>query len=338
MSNAPDPIYSVENLCVRFPLAQPFSEMIAGKERPTVRAVDGVNFSIRRGEILSLVGESGSGKSTIGKALLRLLDPKVITGSVCFEGKDVSTFSKTDLTTFRQRAQMIFQDPYQALNSKLSNFYQVAEPLYVNHLTKTKEELYERVRVAMDQAGLRPPESYMGRFPHELSGGQRQRIAIAGAMVMNPDFLVADEPVSMLDVSIRADILKLIVGLREERGVSCLFITHDLSLAWLISDRIAILYLGKIMEIGKAEEIAANPLHPYTQSLLSIMPKLELRKEGKRELLSGEIPNPTEAPKGCRFSSRGPHAMKRCSEEEPAMSDSGEGHLAACFLLDEKKA
>lgn len=330
-----DLIYDVKNLNIHFPLAQSFNDMIKGKEKKYVRAVDDVSFGIKKHEIVSLVGESGSGKSTIGKALLRLIDDKALSGEILFENNKLYDMNKIEMQRFRQHAQMIFQDPYQALNPKHTNYDTVAEALVVNKLCKDKRELRKKVLDALDMSGLKPPENYIDRYSHELSGGQRQRIAIAGAMILNPDFIVADEPVSMLDVSVRAGILKLIVKLREEKGVSCLFITHDLSLAWLISDRIAILYLGKIMEIGTAEEIVSNPCHPYSKALLDVMPILEPRHGKKRIVLKGEIPDPTEAPKGCRFSSRCPMAKDICRENEPKSYEVSSGHCVSCHFADE---
>lgn len=330
-----DLIYDVKHLNVHFPLAQPFKDMISGKPKKCVRAVDNVSFGIKKHEIVSLVGESASGKSTIGKALLRLIDSSSLVGEVLFENKEVYKKNKIEMQDFRQHAQMIFQDPYQALNPKHTNFYTVAEPLIVNKLCSDKKELRQRVLGALDKAGLKPPENYIDRYSHELSGGQRQRIAIAGAMILNPDFIVADEPVSMLDVSVRSGILKLIVKLREEQGVSCLFITHDLSLAWLISDRIAILYLGKIMEIGTAEEIVSNPCHPYSKALLDVMPLLKPRHGEKRIVLKGEIPDPTEAPKGCRFCSRCPMATEICKTSVPKTYEVSKNHFVSCHFAEE---
>jgi peptide/nickel transport system ATP-binding protein len=329
MNEASD-VFDVRNLKVYFPLAQPFSDMVRGLPKKQVRAVDGVTFRIHKAEILSLVGESGSGKSTVGKSLLKLIDDKYLDGEVLFEGKDLRQMEKSEISAFRQRAQMIFQDPYQSLDPKLTNFYTMAEPLLVNRLCTDKSELREKVVAVMEKTGLKQAESYLSRYPHELSGGQRQRIAIAAAMILNPDFLVADEPVSMLDVSIRADILQLFVNLRDQNGVSSLFITHDLSLAWLISDRIAILYLGRIMEIGTADDIIRHPCNPYSQALLQAMPRLEPRHGKSRTILRGEIPNPTDAPAGCRFCSRCPFADEACRSQIPKLKEIAAGHLVAC--------
>lgn len=326
-------LYRVEDLKVYYPLAQSFADMIRGRERRYVRAVDGVSFDIGRAEIVSLVGESGSGKSTIGKTILRLTDDAKISGKVSFDGQDLFAMSRGALREFRKKAQMIFQDPYQSINPKKTIGYTVSEPLLVNKVCGG-EEIHGRVVEALDHAGLRPPEDYLTRYPHELSGGQRQRTAIAGAMVLKPEFLVADEPVSMLDVSIRADILKLIVRLRDEEGVSCLFITHDLSLAWLISNRIIIMYLGSVMEKGNVEEIVRHPCNPYTKALLDVMPVPEPRHGKTRCILRGEIPDPSNLPKGCRFHPRCPMATDQCRAEEPALREVSPGHFAACHYAE----
>lgn len=328
-----DEIVRVENLAVHYPVRMGFLESMAGKERQYIRAVDGISFSIGRGEILSLVGESGCGKTTTGKAVLQLIGDHFVKGSVSFTGKNARGMKREDMRAFRQKAQMIFQDPYQSLNPKDTVYDIVAEPLEVNRLTSGSGEMYVRVKNALENAGLKPADDYMNRYPHELSGGQRQRVAIAGALVLEPLFVVADEPVSMLDVSIRADILKLICSHRDERGISYLFITHDLSLAWVISDRIAIMYLGKIMEIGPADEIIKRPVNPYSRALIEVMPRPEPRRGKKRAVLSGEAPDPENLPPGCRFHTRCPYAAARCREEEPSLKPVGENHLAACHLF-----
>lgn len=257
----------VKGLKVYYEIKKGLAQTFFGKPQ-VLRAVDGVSFHIDRGEILSLVGESGSGKTTTGKAILQLAP--VSGGSILFDGEEIA--GKKDLSEFRKKAQMIYQDPYQSLNPRQYISDIVGEPLDVNGLVTTQEERNERIREALESAGLTPADDYLYRRPFELSGGQRQRAAIAGSLIMKPEFVVADEPVSMLDASIRTGIVKMMLEQRDKKGVAYLFITHDLSLAWLISDRIAIMYLGKIMEIGTAHEIIKNPKHPYTQALLDIMP------------------------------------------------------------------
>ncbi|SMP62562.1 ABC transporter ATP-binding protein [Anoxynatronum buryatiense] len=329
-----DNVVELKNLKVTFVAKQSFLKELLMKEQPLVRAVDGVNVTIKKGEILSLVGESGSGKTTLGKAILNLVD--IADGEILFQNQVVNFHHKQEVRRFRQKAQVIFQDPYQSLNPKSLIIDIVAEPLEVNRLIKTEAERNERVMKALHDAGLDPPERYLYRYPYELSGGQRQRVAIASALILNPEFIVADEPVSMLDVSIRTGILKLLVELKESKGLTFLFITHDLSLAWLISDRIAIMYLGKIMEIGESDTVIKQAVHPYTQALLEVMPIPEVNRHRQRKVLSGETPNPTNIPAGCRFHPRCPHAFDRCREEEPVLQAARSNHLAACHLIEKE--
>ena len=279
-----------------------------------MRAVDGVDLTLGKGEIVALVGESGSGKTTTGRALVRLAP--ITGGQVLLEGRDVTSIGGSALRDYRRRVQIIFQDPYESLDPRRSIGDQVAEPLAV-HSIGTAAERAERVDQALDDAGLRPPARYRDRFPHELSGGQRQRVAIACAMALGPDVLVADEPVSMLDVSLRSGILRVMLDLRERRGIGILFITHDLSLAWLIADRIAVMYLGRVMEIGPADELVRDPRHPYTRALLSVMPSPDPAHRRQRQILRGETPDASRVPPGCRFHTRCPLAFDRCRVEEP---------------------
>ncbi|MGN0705623.1 MAG: oligopeptide/dipeptide ABC transporter ATP-binding protein [Lentihominibacter sp.] len=320
-------IFEVENLKVHFNLKGTF-----GSRKRTVKAVDGVSFSIEEGEVLSLVGESGSGKTTTGKALLQLVP--YTCDKMKFKGEDIDR-SKAGLKKFRQQAQMIYQDPYQSLNPRNEILDIVSEPLMVNRMTSSEEDRLERSRLALEEAGLAPGEDYFFRYPYELSGGQRQRVVIASSMIMKPDFVVADEPVSMLDASIRTGILRLMMKIREETGVAYLFITHDLSLAWLISDRIAIMYLGKIMEIGSSDIIVNGGIHPYTKALAEIMPKPGKSRQGERKVLEGETPDPTDVVQGCKFCSRCPVRMERCASEEPPMFEVEPGHRVACWRAEE---
>lgn len=320
----------VEDLKVYFDLKGGALESLFGKKKQILKAVDGISFSLKEGEILSLVGESGSGKTTIGKAVLQLLEETE--GTVLFQGSPIGQDSH-QLNAFRRRAQMIFQDPYQSLNPRHYIMDIVAEPLDVNGLVKSSEERTRLVKEALEQAGLTPGEDYFYRYPYQLSGGQRQRVVVASALILNPLFIVADEPVSMLDASIRTGILKLMLKLREERGIAYLFITHDISLAWLISDRIIILYLGKIMEIGSGDEIVKNGLHPYTKALMAIMPRPGQTREDERPVLEGETPNAALDIQGCKFSSRCPIAKDRCREEEPILREISPGHLVACHYV-----
>jgi oligopeptide/dipeptide ABC transporter ATP-binding protein len=321
----------VSNLEVHFAVRSGFFASLLTKEVALVRAVDGVDFTLGRGEILCLAGESGSGKTTTGKAILRLLEPT--SGEVFYQDEDIRLFNRTRLRKFRQDAQIIFQDPYESLNPRQTVFATVAEPLEVNHICKSIKEKEERVEEALNDAGLNNPRELFMRYPHELSGGQRQRLAIASALVLKPNLIVADEPVSMLDLSIRAGILKLMVDLRDNKGISYLFITHDLSLAWLVSDRIAIMYLGKIIELGNADVVIKTPLHPYTKALVSVIPVPKRVSLLGKTLLKGETPDPVNIPPGCRFHPRCPEAKPFCREEEPVFREVASNRFGACHYI-----
>lgn len=323
----------VKDLKVYFEVKKSFTESLF-KKPEILKAVDGVSFEIGRGEILSLVGESGSGKTTTGKAILQLAP--VTEGSIVFDGEEIAGKKPKELHEFRKRAQMIYQDPYQALNPKQYIMDIVGEPLDVNNLCKTASERLERIKAALENAGLIPAEDYLYRYPYELSGGQRQRVAIAGSLIMNPEFIVADEPVSMLDASIRTGIVKLMLEQRDKSGVAYLFITHDLSLAWLISDKIAIMYLGRIMEMGTADEIINNAQHPYAKALLKIMPVPGKMLTEKRDILEGETPNASAVKKGCKFAGRCPECMEICKEIEPELFEIEPEHLVACHKYGKK--
>ena len=328
-------LLQVEDLRVEFEVKNSFLDNLFSRSRKVLRAVDGVSFSIQKGEILSLVGESGSGKTTTAKAILKLVETSG--GKVLFDGAEVGeTFQEKK--AFRRRAQLVYQDPYQSLNPRNYILDIVAEPLDVNNLVHTVEERNARVKSALEQAGLSPAEDFYYRYPYELSGGQRQRVAIAGALIMDPQLIVADEPVSMLDASIRTGIIKLMVQMRDNRDIAYLFITHDLSLAWLISDNIAIMYLGKIMEIGSANQIIRTPRHPYTKALLEVMPKPGVKLTKKRNILKGETPSASEVIKGCKFSSRCPLAQGICFEVEPQILEIEEGHKVACHFAEGNSA
>ena len=330
------PLIEVRGLEVHFPIRGGFMDTLRRRPRGVVRAVDGIDLTLLRGEVLALVGESGSGKTTTGRVIVKLT--RQTGGKVFFEDEDVSgVWGVSKLRKYRRRVQLIFQDPYETLNPKQSIFDFVAEPLAVNGLA-TGEERVPRVMAALEAAGLRPASDFAYRFPHELSGGQRQRVVIAGALVMDPDIIVADEPVSMLDVSIRTELLRLMLDLRKERGLTYLFITHDLSLAWVIADRIAVMYLGKIMEIGPAERVIRSPRNPYTQALVSVSPSPEPPSAGeraRRTILEGETPDAAHIPTGCRFHPRCPVAFDRCKVEEPPLFDVGGGQSAACWLAED---
>jgi len=324
-------LFRISDLKVHFPLMRGLFSGLAGGKRRYVHALDGISFSLGRGEILALVGESGCGKTTTGRALLAL--EAASAGSILYKGLALAAFSGAALREYRKHAQIIFQDPYNSINPKQTIFDIVAEPLIVGGLAGGQAAKEERVIAALEDAGLRPARDYLYRYPHELSGGQRQRVCIAGAIVLDPDVIVADEPVASLDVSIRNDILKLMVAHKESRGVSYLFITHDLSLAWVISDRIAVMYLGKIVEIGETEEVVKNPAHPYTKALISVIPVPDPTRRRVRTILAGETPNPIEIPSGCRFHPRCPEAIAACQEVEPEDVALGGEHYAACIRL-----
>jgi oligopeptide/dipeptide ABC transporter ATP-binding protein len=299
-----------------------------GRDRKVVRAVDGVSFTIRRGETLSLVGESGSGKTTVGRLILRLLEPTA--GEAFFDGEPVFAIPAGRLRALRRRMTMIFQDPQGSLSPRWTVEDIVSEGL-VNFGPRGRAARRALVEEALLRVGL-DPRAHLRRYPNELSGGQRQRVGIARALVLRPSFIVCDEPVSSLDVSIQAQILNLLAELKREEGHSYLFISHDLSVVRHLGDRVAVLYLGRIAEIGPAASVYASPHHPYTRALLGSVPASHPSERGKAPLLGGEIPSPVDPPDGCRFHTRCPLAMDRCRREEPPPVEVGPGHVSWCFL------
>jgi peptide/nickel transport system ATP-binding protein len=323
-------VLRVSDLRTLFPVSRGIMGTLLRKPRRYVHAVDGVSFSMVRGEILGLVGESGSGKTTTALNLLGLVE--ATEGELLFNGQSVPELVHSpERLRLRRQMQIVFQDPYETLNPRQTVFATVAEPLEIHRLAKNREDKIERVAAALDAAGLKPPETFFDRYPQGLSGGQRQRLVIAGALVLNPDLLVADEPVSMLDVSIRAEILNLLRQLRDERGITILYITHDLATAAYFTDRVAVMYLGRIVEIGPTGIVLSDPRHPYTEALLSVIPVPNPRWRRKRLILTGETPNPIDLPSGCRFHPRCPIAADQCTQTEPRLESVGVDHQVACL-------
>ena len=296
-----------------------------------VKAVDDVSFQIRRGEIFGLVGETGCGKTTIGRLLVKLEEPT--DGSIIFEGVDIAKLKGKKLKQFRKKVQMIFQDPYASINPRMTVSQWVAEPLLNYKLVDSHEEMLQKVEKALEDAGLKPVDEYMERFPHELSGGERQRTSIARALVVDPSFVVADEPVSMLDVSIRAGVMKLLLSLRDKYGIAILLITHDISVARYMSDRLAVMYLGKLVELGDTEDIIKKPMHPYTRALIRAVPVADPTRERKPLPIKGEIPSPINRPSGCAFRTRCLYAIDSCSETVPSLKEIEKGHFVACLRV-----
>jgi oligopeptide/dipeptide ABC transporter ATP-binding protein len=299
-----------------------------GRPRPAVRAVDEVSLEIRRGETLALVGESGCGKSTLGRLLLRLVEPSA--GQVFVDGTDLTGLSRGQMRAMRRQVQMIFQDPYGSLSPRRSVADIVAEPLEVFGLVRSRKERRDKVAELLRQVGL--PPSTMDRYPHQFSGGQRQRIGIARALAASPDFIVCDEPVSALDVSIQAQIVNLLQDLQERKNLSYLFIAHDLAVVRHIADRVAVMYLGRIVETGPKAAVYGAPHHPYTQALLSAAPEPDPDRPQKRIILQGDVPSPSAVPSGCSFRTRCPLAQEICARERPALAPAGNGHFAACHF------
>lgn len=314
-------VLEVRNLKKYFPI----TGGILSKTVGNVFAVDGVSFFLDKEETLGLVGESGCGKTTAGRVILRLIE--LTDGEIYFEGQDITRLPKAEMRDLRRHMQIIFQDPYASLNPRMTVGNILGEPLRIHKVAKG-QALEDRVAELLEKVGLHP--DHRRRYPHEFSGGQRQRIGIARALALNPKLIVADEPVSALDVSIQAQVINLLEDLKREYGLSYLFIAHDLSVVEYMSDRVAVMYLGKLVELAAADELYRNPKHPYTQALLSAVPIPNPRSEKKRQILEGDVPSPINPPKGCHFHTRCRYRVDDCSQFEPAFSDTGNGHYVAC--------
>jgi len=325
-------LLEVNNLQVHFHLSGGgLIDRLMGSKPITVKAVDGVSFTVNKGETLGLVGESGCGKSTTGRAILQLIKPT--SGEVLFQGTDLTKLSNSAMRPFRRHLQMIFQNPYASLNPRMTIGDIISEPLTV-FKNLASQQLDKQVQELMQRVGLNP--QFIKRYPHEFSGGQRQRIGIARALALNPDFIVADEPIAALDVSIQAQVMNLLQDLQKDLSLTYLFISHDLRAVRYMSNRIAVMYLGKLVEVADANEIYQKPLHPYTQALISAVPVPDPKVEKKRQriVLQGDVPSPLNPPSGCHFHTRCPQVMDKCKTDKPKFVNIGKNHSVACFLVD----
>jgi oligopeptide/dipeptide ABC transporter ATP-binding protein len=319
-----DALLSVKDLAKYFPVTK---GVVRAQRVGEIKAVDGVSFEVRPGETLGLVGESGCGKTTTGRLILRLLEPSV--GQVCYRGVELTRLKPRDMDQYRRKLQIIFQDPYASLNPRLTVGDAIGEPLIAHGMANSRAAR-ERVLQLLDVVGLAP--FHYNRYPHEFSGGQRQRVGIARALVLDPEFIVADEPVSALDVSIQAQIINLLERIQAEFGLTFLFISHDLGVIRHISDRVLVMYLGKIVEMAEADELFSHPVHPYTQALLSAIPSAKPGVTKERIILTGDVPSPLNPPSGCRFHTRCPKAIPRCKTEEPIWKEVAAEHYTACHV------
>jgi peptide/nickel transport system ATP-binding protein len=320
-------ILRVENLTKYYPCEKSFLEKMLTRSKHFVKAVDGVSFTVQRGEIFTLAGESGCGKTTTGKLVVRLISPT--SGKIFFNNVEITALEHEDLRMLKRKMQIIFQDPYASFNPRMKIGDAVGHPLEIHGLAK-REEKQERVIELLNRVGLTPAEKFVDLYPHQMSGGQRQRAAMARSLILQPEFIVADEPVSMIDVSLRTAIVDLMLNLRRDFGLTYLFITHDLAIAKYISDRIGIMYLGKIVELGDKETIFSNPLHPYTQALLAAIPVPDPERKRKATELIGDVPSAIDIPSGCRFRTRCRNAREACEKEVPELVQVSSGHYVAC--------
>lgn len=327
----PEKLLEIRGLKKYFQAGRP---SLFSRETKQVHAVDDVSLDLQRSEVLALVGESGCGKTTLGLLLMGLEEPTG--GQVIFEERDITHLNDHQRKDLRRKIQMVFQDPYESLNPTQTIGEIVAEPLHVHRIAESPHVRDTRVKKALEDAGLKPAEIYLSRFPHELSGGQRQRVVIAAALVLEPEIIIADEPVSMLDVSIRAEVINLLAELRISRQIAVIFITHDLGSVGFFADRVAVMYLGRIVEIGTMLDVLEKPQHPYTRALLSVIPVPNPRLRRERIILQGETPNPANIPSGCRFHPRCPVAFDACRLSDPPIRSVSKTHQTACLLVSER--
>ncbi len=331
-----EPLFKARNLTKHFQITQSFFQKLRGKEKQVVRAVDGVDFDIYWKKNFSVVGESGCGKTTVGKLMMRLLDPTA--GHMYMKGEDISAISnRQQLKAYRRQTQMIYQDPFSALDPRHRIRTILEEPLMIHDIGDSREERTDMIHEALEEVRLTPPEKFLRRYPHMLSGGQKQRVSLARAMILNPDFIVADEPVSMLDVSVRAEVLNLMKDLIDEEDVTYFYITHDISTTRFFTDYIGVMYLGDIVEKGRVGDVLDTPSHPYTQALLVAVPEPdpERGRGVKKVPITGEIPSGTNIPSGCRFHPRCPHAKEICEKKDPEEIKVGKEHTAKCHFAGE---
>ncbi len=329
------PLLEVRDLVTHYPLRRSLKDALQHRPRRWAHAVDGISFDLDAGQMLALVGESGCGKTTTAQSLLRMVEPT--SGSIRLDGRDITHLGQRQLLPLRRTMQMVYQDPYESLDPRFRARQTVEEPMLVHGIGSGRADRRQRVNELLERVGLSPADLYAERYPHEMSGGQRQRLAIAASLVLNPRLLLTDEPVSMLDVSVRAGVLELLDGLRRDATMAVLMITHDLSTAAHFADEIAVMYFGRIVERGPAREVVRNPQHPYTKALLSVVPPRDPRRRSKPQILEGEAPDPASVPTGCRFASRCPWVADACRQQDPALDPvvGRSGHEVACIRAEE---